>query len=414
MEQQSSTSQSVPASSLAVDSSQPAKKRHWWIWAIVLVLFGLLFYWAISHKQQGQMAMMGSRRGGGGTVSLVTATAHSGKIGLYLDAIGTVTPYYTATINAQVTGVIQQVHYREGQFVRKGDALIDIDPRPYAAQLAAAEGALQRDQNVLAAAEMDLERYKQAWARNAIPRQTLEDQEKLVLQDQGTVKNDEGTVQYDKVELAYCHITAPIDGRVGLRLVDPGNLATANSTTPLVVITQLQPITVIFTLAEDDLQMVMEQLHGGKALSVEVYDRTQKQQLGVGKLTTVDNLIDTSTGTVKLRAAFDNRAGMLFPNQFVNTRLLVKSLDNQVLVPSSAIQHNGNVDFVYVIQDGKAQMKTVKSDTSDKGETAVEGLQAGDVVANSSFEKLQNGSPVSISKVKIPSASSESNGSSAR
>lgn len=414
MEQNSSTSQSAPASSFGVDSSQPAKKRLWWIWVLVLVLFGLLFYWAMSHKQQGQMAMMSGRRGGGGAVSLVTATAHSGAIGLYLDAIGTVTPYYTATINPQVTGVIQQVHYREGQFVRKGDALVDIDPRPYAAQLAAAEGALQRDQSLLAAAQMDLERYKQAWSRNAIPRQTLEDQEKLVLQDQGTVKNDEGTVQYDKVELAYCHITAPIDGRVGLRLVDPGNLATANSSTPLVVVTQLQPITVIFTLAEDDLPMVMEQLRSSKALKVEVYDRAQKEQLGMGKLTTVDNLIDTSTGTVKLRAEFDNRGGKLFPNQFVNTRLLVKQLDNQVLVPSSAIQHNGNVDFVYVIQDGKAAMKTVKSGTTDKGETAVDGLQAGDVVANSSFEKLQNGSPVTISKVKLPSASPDSTGSKAR
>ena len=360
------------------------------------------------------MAMMKGARKGGGAVTVTTATARSGAIGLYLDAIGTVTPFYTASINAQVTGVIQQVHYHEGQMVRKGEPLVDIDPRPYAAQLMAAEGALERDRQLLAAAQMDLDRYKQAWSRNAISRQTLEDQEKLVQQDQGTVKNDEGTVQYDKVELAYCHITAPIDGRVGLRLVDPGNLATSGSSTPLVVITQTQPMTVIFTLAEDDLPRVSEQMRHNKALSVEVYDRAQKEKLGVGKLTTIDNQIDTSTGTVKLRAEFDNRAGKLFPNQFVNTRLLVEKLENQVLLPSSAIQHNGNVDFVYVIQDNKAVMKTVHSGTSDNGETAVQGLQAGDVVANSSFDKLQNGSPVNLSKVKIPSTLAETNGSSTR
>ncbi|WP_420239797.1 efflux RND transporter periplasmic adaptor subunit [Telmatobacter bradus] len=415
MEQHPSASQSASSSSNAVDSTQPAKKRLWWVWVVVLALFGLLFYWVFNHKQQAQMAAASGRHAGGGMVTLTTATAHSGSIGLYLDAIGTVTPYYTASIDAQVSGVVQQVHYREGQQVRKGDPLVDIDARPYVAQLAAAQGALERDQSLLASAQMDLDRYKQAWSRNAISRQTLEDQEKLVEQDKGTVKNDAGTVQYDKVELAYCHITAPIAGRVGLRLIDPGNLVTASSSTPLVVITQLQPMTVVFTLAEDDLPMVMQQMRGGKPLKVEVYDRTQKQQLGVGKLTTVDNQIDTSTGTVKLRAEFDNRAGQLFPNQFVNTRLLVKSLDNQVLVPSSVIQHNGSLDFVYVIQDGKAVMKTVKSGTSDKGETAVQGLQADDVVANSSFEKLQNGSPVSISKMKLPSAeSSDSTGSSAR
>lgn len=412
MEQHPSASPSTPSSSFAVDSVQPAKKRLWWIWVIVLLLFGLLFYWAINHKQQGEVAAGKSHRGG--TVTLTTATARSGSIGLYQDAIGTVTPFYTATINAQVTGVIQQVHYREGQMVRKGDPLVDIDSRPYAAQLAAAEGALERDKNLLASAEMDLERYKQAWARNAIARQTLEDQEKLVLQDQGTVRNDQGTVQYDKVELAYCHITAPIGGRVGLRLVDPGNLITSGSSTPLVVITQTQPMTVVFTLAEDNLPMVLEQQHGGKPLKVEVFDRTGKQPLAVGKLTTVDNQIDTSTGTVKLRAEFDNRDGKLFPNQFVNTRLLVKQMENQVLVPSSAIQHNGNVDFVYVIKDGKAVMQNVKSGTSDHGETAVVGLQPGDVVADSSFEKLQNGSPVSLSNVKLPSESGEATGSNAR
>ena len=254
---------------------------------------------------------------------------------------------------------------------------------------------------------MDLKRYQDAWAKNAIPRQTLEDQEKVVLQDQGTVKNDEGTVQYDQVQVGFCHITSPIDGRVGLRLVDPGNLVTANSTTTLVVVTQIQPITVIFTLAEDNLPQVLQQMRGGKALEVDAYDRTQQKLLAKGKLITIDNQIDTVTGTVKLRAQFDNSNGMLFPNQFVNTRLLVKTLDNQTLIPSSAVQHNGATDFVYLIQNNKAVMKTVKSGISDQGNTAVTGINPGDVVANSSFQKLVDGAPVFLSKVTIPATSSD-------
>jgi multidrug efflux system membrane fusion protein len=263
---------------------------------------------------------------------------------------------------------------------------------------------LERDQNTLAQAQMDLERYKQAWAKNAIPRQTLEDQEKIALQDQGTVKNDQGTVQYDQVQLGFCHITSPISGRTGLRLVDPGNLVTANSTTTLVVVTQQQPITVIFTLGEDNLPEVLQHSKGGKQLKVETYDRTQQKLLASGKLITIDNQIDTTSGTVKLRAQFDNKDGILFANQFVNTRLLVNILTNQTLIPSSAIQHNGNTDFVYLIVNNKATMRTVKVGNSDKGNTAVQGLNPGDVVANSSFEKLQNGSQITVSKVKLPSA----------
>lgn len=340
-----------------------------------------------------------------GPVPVTTATAQKGSIGVYLGAIGTVTPIYQASITAQVTGVITAVHYREGQYVKKGDPLIDIDPRQYAAQVKQAQGLLERDKNLLAEAEMDLDRYKQAWSKNAIPRQTLEDQEKIVLQDQGTVKNDEGTVEFDQVQLSYCHIASPIGGRVGLRLVDPGNLVTANSTTTLVVVTEMQPITVIFTLGEDNLPQVLQNSKGGKQLKVEAYDRTQEKLLASGKLGTIDNLINTTTGTVNLRAQFDNKDGILFPNQFVNTRLLVTTLNDQVLIPSSAIQHNGNVDFVYLIKDNKAAMQTVKIGQSDQGNTAVQGINAGDVVANSSFEKLQNGSEITVSKVKLPSTS---------
>jgi multidrug efflux system membrane fusion protein len=383
------------------------KRRHLWIWVIILLFFGLLFWWVWRQHSASATAPAGRGAGAGSAVPVTAATATKGSIGVYLEAIGTVTPIYTDSITAQVTGVITAVYYREGQTVHKGNPLIDIDARPYEAQLEQAQGALDRDQNMLAEAQMDLKRYQDAWAKNAIPRQTLEDQEKVVLQDQGTVKNDQGTVQYDQVQVGYCHITSPIDGRVGLRLVDPGNLVTANSTTTLVVVTQIQPTTVIFTLAEDSLPQVLEETRGSKALEVDAYDRTQQKLLAKGKLITIDNQIDTVTGTVKLRAQFDNSNGMLFPNQFVNTRLLVKTLDNQTLVPSSAVQHNGSTDFVYLIQSSKAVMKTVKSGISDGGNTAVTGINPGDVVANSSFQKLINGSPVFLSKVTIPATSSD-------
>ena len=416
MDQQSSASHVPQASQSAGDSPTPVKKRrHRWVWVVVLLLFGLTFYWVIQHQQKSQAAVMGGgRRAGGGVVPVTTATARSGSIGIYQDAIGTVTPIYTDSITSQATGVITAVHYREGQPVHKGDPLIDIDSRQYEAQLAQAEGALERDQNLLAQAEMDLERYKQAWAKNAIPRQTFEDQEKVVLQIKGTVKNDEGTVEYDKVQVGYCHITSPIAGRVGLRLADPGNLVTANSTTTLVVVTEIQPITVVFTLAEDALPQVLQQTRGKQQLKVEALDRAQQGHLATGKLTSIDNQIDTTTGTVKLRAEFDNHDGALFPNQFVNTRLLVKTLESQTLIPSSAIQHNGSQDFVYVIQDNKATVRTVKVGNSDKGETAVQGINPGDVVADSSFEKLQNGSQTTISKIKLPSTSSDTTGSPAQ
>ena len=416
MDQQSSASHVPQASQPVEDSSTPVKKRrHRWVWVVVLLLFGLTFYWVIQHQQKSQAAVMGGgRRPTGGTVPVTVATARSGSIGIYQDAIGTVTPTYTDSITSQVTGVVTAVYYREGQTVHKGDPLIDIDSRQYEAQLAQAEGALERDQNLLAEAEMDLERYKVAWGKNAIPRQTFEDQEKVVLQDKGTVKNDEGTVQFDTVQVGYCHIHSPITGRVGLRLVDPGNLVTANSTTTLVVVTQIQPITVVFTLAEDALPEVLKQTRGKQQLKVEALDRAQQGHLATGKLTSIDNQIDTTTGTVKLRAEFDNRDSGLFPNQFVNTRLLVKTLEDQTLIPSSAIQHNGSQDFVYVIADNKAAIRTVKVGTSDKGETAVEGIKPEEVVANSSFEKLQNGVPITISKIKLPSTSSDTTGSPAQ
>jgi multidrug efflux system membrane fusion protein len=377
------------------------------IWVLILLLFGVLF-WVILHHQQGAKAPSG-RRAMTGPVTVTTATAKTGNIGVYLNAIGTVTPVYTDVITSQVTGLVAAVHYREGQMVRRGDPLIDIDPRPYQAQLVQAQGALERDTNLLAQARMDLERYQAAWARNAIARQTLEDQQKLVLQDEGTVKVDQGAVQYDAVQVGFCHLTAPISGRVGLRPVDPGNVVLANSTTPLVVITQIDPITVVFTIAQDDIGQVLVQMRHGKALQVTAYDRADQAKIATGKLQTIDNQIDTTTGTVKLRAIFPNKTDALFPNLFVNTKLLVNTLQGVTLVPSSTIQQNGDVSYVFVIRNGTAYMQDVKSGISDSGETVVQGVNPGDVIANSSFQKLQDKSKVVLSKTPIPRSTSGTN-----
>ena len=400
-------------SHIGPDHQLPPPKRSGLIrivvWVVILLLFGLLFWWILTHHVQSAARPAGRRGAAGATVTINTVTANKGSIGVYLQAIGTVTPVYTDTINAQVTGTITQVLYRESQLVHKGQPLIQIDPRPFAANVLSAQGALERDTNLLAQAQMDLKRYQDAWARNAIPKQTLDDQEKLVLQDQGTVKADQGTLQYDQVQLAFCHITSPIDGRVGLRLVDPGNLATANSTTALVVITQMQPITVVFTIPEDSVTQLQQQMRLGKPLPVDAYDRSEEKKLASGKLLSTDNQIDTTTGTLKLRAIFDNKNNLLFPNLFVNARLLLKTLDNVILIPTSAIQHNGDASFVFLIQNGEAHIHNIKPGVSEGPNTEVQGLNAGDVVADSSFEKVQDGSKVTVTKQVLLPSNSETN-----
>ena len=373
------------------------------VWLIILLIFGVAFYLVWTRQSAPKAEGGGGRRGGaGGPVTLTTATAQKGDIGVYLDAIGTVTPVYTASITSQVSGQIVAVHYREGQLVHKGDPLIDIDDRSYRATLLQAQGTLEKDESILAQAKMDLQRYQAAWARNAIAKQILDDQEKLVSQDAGTVKNDQGLVQYDEVQVGYCHIVSPITGRVGLRLVDPGNVVQTNSTTALAVITQIQPITIVFTIPEDSLGQVQSRLAKGAKLPVDAFDRTSVTKIDSGTLLTLDNQIDTTTGTVKGRAIYANKAATLFPNQFVNTRLLVNTLHDATLVPSSTIQHNGSTAFVYVIQSDakggeKAQQKEVKVLVAGGTTTAVQGIEPGDVLADSSFDKLAPGATVKIS-----------------
>jgi membrane fusion protein, multidrug efflux system len=370
------------------------------IWTMVLLLFGFALYWVLGRKEEPKARPLPQ-------ITITTATAQKGNIGDYLEEIGTVTPVYTASIFSQVTGVVFKVDYQEGQVLRKGDPLTDIDDRQYVATLLQAQGALERDENLLAQAKMDLQRYQAAWARNAVAKQILDDQEKLVMQDEGTVKNDQGSVQFDQLQVEYCHITAPFPGRVGLRLVDPGNLVAvgpSSTSNPLAVITQIQPITVIFTLPEDSLGAVEVQLRKDAKLTVDAYDRTGQTKLGSGKLLALDNQIDTTTGTVKVRAVFSNDDFALFPNQFVNVRLLVQTLKGVTLIPSATIQQNGQTSFVYVIQDHLAHLHSIKVGVTDNGLTQVEGINPGDVVANSSFDKLQDNSKVTIASDGEPPA----------
>jgi membrane fusion protein, multidrug efflux system len=376
----------------AHDSESHHKVVHVVIWILVLLVFALAVVLIWRHLDSAKKAPPAAPK-----INITTATATQGNIGVYLDAIGTVTPVYTDSITSQVTGLIVAVHYKEGQIVSKGDPLVDIDSRPYRASLLQAQGALERDENVLAQAQMDLERYRAAWARNAIAKQILDDQEKLVLQDEGTVKNDQGTVQFDQIQVDFCHITAPIAGRVGLRLVDPGNVVQSAGTLTLAVITQLEPITVVFTIPEDSLGPVADRLRKKATLPVDVSDRTAQKKIASGKLLTLDNQIDTTTGTVKGRAQFENKNDALFPNQFVNTHLLVNTLQGVTLVPASAIQQNGQASFVYVIQNNIAHMRSIKPGVTTGGVTQVDGIDPGDIVANSSFDKLQDKTAVAVS-----------------
>jgi multidrug efflux system membrane fusion protein len=397
-----------PDHQIAAPAPVLVRHRHkivWIVLGLLLLVLLLAFFLLRRHDEDAKKAAAAAKAKVVG-ISITTATATKGNIGVYLDAIGTVTPVYTDSITSQVDGLVVAVNFVEGQRVNKGDPLIDIDSRPYRATLLQAQGALERDENVLAQSRMDLQRYRAAWERNAIAKQILDDQEKLVLQNEGTVKNDQGTVQYDQVQLDFCHITAPISGRVGLRLVDPGNVVQSTGTTTLAVITQLEPITVIFTIPEDSLGQVQARLNQKATLTVDAFDRGALKKIGTGKLLTIDNQIDTTTGTVKGRAQFDNKNDALFPNQFVNTHLLVNTLQGVTLVPSSAIQQNGQASFVYVIQNNIAHTRKVTAGVTNAPLTQVTGVGPGDVVANSSFDKLQDNSAVVVSATPAPANTS--------
>jgi multidrug efflux system membrane fusion protein len=386
-------------------SANHRRRRRWtWICAAALATLGILLV-LHNEKQRDLKAKEGAAKPPAAAVTV--GASRTGDINIYINALGTVTPIYTVTVFSQVTGKVMTVHYKEGELVRAGDALVEIDPRPFEATLAQAEGTLDHDLSVLDQARIDLARYQAAWARNAIARQQLDDQVQAVRQAEGNVKADQGTVAFDRVQLSYCHIVSPISGRVGLRLVDAGNTVFAGNSSTLVVITQLQPITVVFNVAEDDLSQVQTELSAGRTLKVDAFNRANDKQVETGKLTSFDNQVDTTTGTVKFRGTFPNDKLSLFPNQFVNARLLVRTLHNATLVPTASVQHNGTNAFVYAVQpDSTVEVQQVKTITNNEQVTAVEGLRPGLVLVTSGFDRLENGASVMIRGLSDQSAGS--------
>jgi len=375
-------------------------KKHWIISTLVAVIV-LLVLWVIVRA----VAKPKPKPAAPAPIPVTLAPVTLGNIDVYLDALGTVTPVYTVTVASRVAGEITEVKFKEGQIVKKNDLLAVIDPRPYVAVLLQAQGQLSRDQALLNNARIDLKRYQNSYKEHAIPEQELATQQATVDGDEGTVKLDEGNLAAAQVNVDYTRIISPIDGRVGLRNIDPGNIVPANGTTGLCVITQIQPITVIFTIAEDEIDEVTAQMPMGRSMQVLALDRSKQHQIAAGSLLTVDNQVNTTTGTVRARAIFANAHNELFPSQFVNARLLVKTLTGVNLVPQAAIQRNNDVAFVYAEQtDGTVKSENVKILATEAETSAITGVNPGDMLVTDGFDKLQNGSKIVQRKPAAPEA----------
>ncbi|WP_175945600.1 MdtA/MuxA family multidrug efflux RND transporter periplasmic adaptor subunit [Burkholderia pyrrocinia] len=362
----------------------------------------------------GASSGAGGHRGRGGPAAMANvpqpvqvATATQGEMPIVLSALGTVTPLANVTVKTQLSGYLQSVSFQEGQIVKKGDVLAQIDPRPYQVSLENAEGTFARDSALLATARLDLKRYQTLLSQDSIASQTVDTQKSLVKQYEGAVKTDQAAIDSAKLNLTYARITAPVSGRVGLRQVDPGNYVTPGDSNGIVVITQLQPMSVIFTTSEDNLPQILKQVNAGQKLSVTAYNRNNTVPLETGSLATLDNQIDTSTGTVKLRANFDNKEGMLFPNQFVNTRLLVDVMRNATIVPTSAVLTGSIGQFVYVVKpDNTVTVRKVKPGPVDGERTSiVSGIAPGERVVTDGSDRLREGAKISIPADKPKGAS---------
>ena len=384
--------------------SRPARRSRlrWLFWVLlVLAIIGVGVWYYPKPENQPKTA---GRNQFGGPTPVGVATVQKGDMPVTLTGLGTVTPLATVTVKTQINGYLVTVAFQEGQMVKKGDFLAQIDPRPYQVALEQAEGQLAKDQALLKNAQLDLQRYNTLVAQNSIATQTRDTQVSLVSQDQAAVKTDQAQVDAQKLNLVYAHIVSPVTGRVGLRQVDAGNYVQTSDPNGIVVVTQLQPISVIFTLPEDNLPAVMKQVHAGAALPVTTYDRTGTTELGKGRLETVDNQIDTTTGTVKLRAIFDNEQEILFPNQFVNVQLLVNTMKGVDIVPTAAIQHGAPGAFVYVVKpDQTAAVQKVKLGPGDGQQIAVlDGLQPGEKVVVDGSDRLREGAKVTLAAAGNP------------
>jgi len=378
---------------------QAPRRRRSWLWVVLLILAAAAAYrfWPKGGGPEPATSTAppasSGRRGFGGITPVVAVKATKGDIGVYITDPGAVVPVYTVTVASQISGYLMKVLYKEGDMVHQGDPLAEIDPRPYEVQLETAQAALARDQANLSNARVDLQRYQTLVPLRAVPEQTLATQQALVKSDEGTVQTDQAQIDSAKLNLTYCHITSPITGRVGLRLVDPGNYVQPSNS--LVVITQLQPITVVFPIAEDQLEPVIERWRDGQHLQVVAFDRNMKK-LATGTLTTIDNQIDPTTGTVKLRATFGNADNSLFPNQFVNARLLVEEKRNVTLVPTAAVQRNNQMTYVWLVKpDSTVTVRQIKEGTSEGSQTEVaSGLNPAEVVVMTGVDRLQEGAKV--------------------
>jgi len=381
----------------AFPKTRRRKRSFFLIIAVVLVLAGAI-YWV----KQGTSSSAANHSGRNETVPVALAAISKGDIDVIDRALGTVTPLANVTVRTQISGLLQQIAFQEGQIVHKDDLLAQIDARPYQMALEQAQGALQKDQALLKEAQIDLNRYQKLWEQNSISKQQYDTQTSLVQQYQGNVATDQGQIDADNLNIAYCHITAPITGRVGLRQVDAGNYVQVSDANGIVVLTELDPISAVFVLPEDQLPAVMKRLAAGAVLDVTAFDRAEVTKLADGKLTAVDNEINTSTGTVKLRAQFDNTDGVLFPNQFVNIHIKVDTIAGTVLAPQAAILRGAPGTFVYLAKDdGTVEMRPVKLGVTNGDSVEItDGLVAGDKVVTDGTDKLRDGA-----KYKLPDAS---------